>query len=55
MHILEFVVVFTWLPHVTEAGQSGTSLLLDDSGSQSGALFQVYVNDQSIKDWLLLD
>ena len=31
----EFVVVFTWLPHVTDAGQSATSLLLDDSGRQS--------------------
>ena len=54
MHILEFVIVFTWLLHVNDAGQSGTSLRLDESGSQSHVLYLVYVYDQSIKDWLLL-
>ena len=43
-------------PHVTDAGQSGTSLLMDDTGtgSQSHALYSVYVNDQSIEEicWL---
>ena len=39
MNILGFGVLCTWLSHVTDAGQSVTSLLLDDSGSQSHALY----------------
>ena len=37
--VSHLVVVCTWLTHVTDAGQSGTSLLLDDFGRQSHVLY----------------